>query len=431
MRGTRRAIGLAAVSAAARTPAFIIPVVIAAVFGASRQTDAYFIAYSAVLFLGGTLAQGLEQAVVPFAAKEIHWRPGLARRYLDRAARWASLAASAAWLVGVPLFALAAGALARWEVLGFAVLFTPLALAWCGAAVYSGALVSQWKIATATGSLLWRGLGAAIGVALIPLGGGLSGVALGLGVGEVCRVWWLRSRLFTAVELGGPGEPERLKTLSMAAGAQIAASAAIAGAPVIERMLAVGLGPGAVSHLEYASRLLIIPGVLFDGALAPLLLARWTETITRSGSTPSRRAVLRSVGRGVGLAAGCGAALAVSAGPLVHLLLGHGRFGTADEVAVASLLRVLSIAFVATMGALLLERYYLAAVRNRALAALSLARAGVRVATVVLLLPSLGLLAFGVGYAFADWLYLLALVALLRPSSVAFAPARDPEMGET
>ena len=58
--------------------------------------------------------------------------------------------------------------------------------------------------------------------------------------------------------------------------------AGIAGtlAPVIEKLLAVRLGPGSASHLEYATRVLIIPAVLFDGALAPLLLSRWSRAVT-------------------------------------------------------------------------------------------------------------------------------------------------------
>jgi len=431
MRRVRRALVLAAVSAAARTPAFIIPVLIATVFGASSTTDAYFVAYSAVLFLGGTLAQGLEQAVVPFAAKELHARPGRARAYLDRAAFLTGKASSVVWLVGVPLFALAVGAGLRNAVLGFAVLFTPLALGWCVASVYSGGLVSQWKIATATGSLLWRGLGALMGACLIPLGAGLSAVAVGLGMGELTRAWWLRSRLFAIASPADTGAVESVRPLALAAGAQIAASAAIAVAPVVERMLAVRLGPGAVSHLEYGARLLIIPGVLFDGALAPLLLAHWTEVLTKAKSVPSPRAVLWIVARGLGLATACGGLLALTASPLVHVLLGHGRFGVADEVAVASLLRVLCIGFLATMSALLLERFYLAAVRNRVLAVLSVLRATVRLATVILFLPSLGLLAFGVGYAVADWLYLISLVVLLRPAEVTVAPAPTPEARNT
>lgn len=422
----RRTAGLALVSAIARLPAFLIPVLIASVFGAGPETDAYFLAYSAVLFLGGTIAQGTEQAIVPFAAREISRADGAPRRYLDFAARRAAQVGGVAWVVGIPLLTLAAAGHLRMAVVRYALLFTPLAIAWCAAAVFAGALVSQWRIALATGSMLWRGAGAMVGLGAAQLGGGLSAVAAGLGLGEVGRAWWMRRRLGSEIIDSTAGSPASLHDLGRAAFAQATASAAIGVTPVVERLLAVSLGAGAVSHLEYAVRLLIVPAVLFDGALAPLLLVRWTRHITREGTAPLSRDVLRSVGRGMALAAGLAALVVLFAPFFVSLLLEHGRFGSADAMVVVSVLRVLAIGFVATMGALLLERLFLASARNRVLAALSVGRAALRLSAVVTLLPSRGILAFGFGYVIADWAYLLALIVLLRtPAIVGATPVRS------
>jgi hypothetical protein len=77
-------------------------------------------------------------------------------------------------------------------------------------------------------------------------------------------------------------------------------------------------------------------------------------------------------------------------------------------------LQALSIAYVANMGASLVERRYLALTRNRTLAALSVGRATLRLLTVWLLLQSKGLLAFPIGFAVSEWTYLLILVLLMR-----------------
>ena len=61
----RRTAWLTTASVTGRLPGFLIPVLVAAVFGAGSQTDAYFLAYSAVLLLGGTLAQSVEVSIVP------------------------------------------------------------------------------------------------------------------------------------------------------------------------------------------------------------------------------------------------------------------------------------------------------------------------------------------------------------------------------
>ena len=424
MASARRALYLALVSAVARAPAFLIPILIAAIFGSGQRTDAYFIAYSAVLFLGGTLGQGVEQAIVPFAAREIHRSDGSAGRYLDAAARRSTAAGLVAWLVCLPiLVGLAAPAL-RPLIVEYALRFTPLALAWCAAAAFSGALVSQSRIARATGSMLWRGAGALVGVALVPLGGGLGAVALGLGAGEVSRAWWLRRALARELPSHPAAHPESLHGLARAASAQAGASAAIGAAPLVERLLAATLGVGAVSHLEYAMRLFSVAGVLFDGALVPLILARWTSQITTTGVAPSRREVLRVLGKGLGLAAGIAGVLALFAPRVVQLVLEHGRFTPADAVAVARVLQALSIAYVANMGASLLERYYIALMRNRTLATLSVGRAAVRLLTVWLLLRREGLLAFPIGFAVSDGAYLLTLVLLMTKARGAGGVSR-------
>ena len=85
-------------------------------------------------------------------------------------------------------------------------------------------------------------------------------------------------------------------------------------------------------------------------------------------------------------------------------------------VAVSGLLRILAVGFIANVGSLLLERAYLAASRNRALAVLAVARAGVRLIVVLTLLRG-GLVAFGVGFVVAEWLYFLGLLAFLRSGS--------------
>jgi putative peptidoglycan lipid II flippase len=427
----RRAIVLAFVSAIARVPAFLIPIVIAALFGAGRETDAYFLAYSAILLLGGTVAQGSEQAVVPFAAQEIARAGAAPRHYLDVAARRLAISGLLLWIVGLPLLGLIAGADIRASVIRYGLYLLPLAAGWCGAAVFGGALVSQWRIGTATGSMLWRGAGALVGLSLVAIGGGLPGIAVGLSLGEVLRVWWLRNRLWQVVPESPGGVSAPHGPLWRAAAAQAAASAAIGLTPVVERLLAVGVGAGAVSHLEYAVRLLIVPAVFFDGALAPLLLAKWTSQIARTREAPATRGVLRAVGRGVLLAGACSVLLVLFAPLVVRVLLAHGRFGSADTVVVVSLLRVFAVGFVATMGALLLERLFLAATRNRLLASLSVGRAVVRLGTVVALLPTRGILAFAWGYVVADWLYLFTLIALIRARVVVQSASSQPRLEET
>jgi len=182
--------------------------------------------------------------------------------------------------------------------------------------------------------------------------------------------------------------------------------------PVVERLLSQSIAPGAISHLEYATRLLVVPTVIFDGALAPSLLAEWTGAIA-GGTQPTGASILAHLRRGVTLAAVCALPLFVFAPQYVVILLQHGRFTAADAVAVSALLRVLGVGFVGSMGAMLLERLYLAQAANRTLAVLAFVRGGTRLGIAVAFLASRRLLAFGIGYAVAEWIYFILLVVIV------------------
>lgn len=398
-----RALYLAFISAVARVPGFLIPLLIAAVFGAGQETDAYFLAYGAVFLTGGTLAQGIESAIVHFSSSARH-----TQGFEDRAARTIWWIAILIWILVVPLVTIAAPSHLRSKVIGFSLLLTPLAVLWPLCAAYSGGLIARWHIGKASGSMLWRGLGALAGLGAALLGGGLIAVAAGLAVGELVRLVWLRTTLVRLFPPDGEGSAH-IPGFGAAASAQVLAGATGATAPFAERILATTLGSGGVSLLEYAARLLVVPAVLFEGGLAPLLLARWSHDLA-TGRPPARRDVMRAVGKGVLLATAIAALIALTAPLVVGLLLSRSGMAPADVTAVADLLRLFSIGFVATMGALLLERLYLAHAKNRRLAFLALMRVAVRLAVVIAALSSLGLNAFATGYAVAEWIYFVALI---------------------
>ena len=425
--GFRHTAWLTTASVTGRIPGFLIPVLVAAVFGAGSQTDAYFLAYSAVLLVGGTLAQGVEVSIVPYAARELLQSGEAARRFLTSTALRLSVVAAGLWVVVVPVVAIVAGAALRWRVAVFAASFTPLVLLWSAASVHAGALVAERDIAAATGSMLCRGLGGLLGLALAPAGGGLWSVGLGLGFGELCRTVWLRRRVLARARAPIIVQTVPAVPFRHAVAATIAAGVVLTLVPVVEKLLALRLGPGAASHLEYATRVLMIPAVVFDGALAPQLLSGWSRRVVTQGRAPSRQEIWAAVRRGVLLAGVLAVLLAVFAPQLVAVLLRRGRFTAADAASVSALLRVLAIGFVGSMGVLLTAQAYFATSRNRLLAVVTVLRGGVRVAVAVALLPSLRLLAFGVGFAVAEW---CCFAALLLGSRAATAPVLATERVE-
>ena len=412
----RRSIWLVLVSAAGRAPGFLIPVLIASFFGAGSDTDAYFLAYGTVLLVGGTLAQGIELSIVPFAARELRQSTASAKAFLTKTAVNLSLVAALLWLVVAPIVIASANSAVRSHVLVYAAWLTPFVLLMSAASVHGGALVAEHDIAASTGSVAWRGAGGLLGL----LAGGATHhlwiVGLGLGAGELARVVWLRRRVLgKARELTAP-ETEPTAHFPRAALGIVTAGFLLGAVPVIEKLIALRLGPGAASDLEYASRLIVVPAVVFDGSLAPQLLAGWSERLVVHGRVPSRGDVWRAVLPGLGIAA-AGAVLIVLLAPLlVTVVLHHGRFAAQDAVLVSRLLRLLAIGFIGSMGSLLACQAYFATSRSTLFAALTFCRGALRVSVGLALLSSVGLMAFGYGFAVAEWCFFFSLIAAFRPT---------------
>ena len=419
-RELNRAARLSIISALARAPGFLVPVLIAATFGAGRETDAYFIAYAAALVVGGTISQGVEVAIVPFSAREISARGRGAIGFVDRGALGTGSVALLIWGAAIAASYLVVRSDLRQAATSFGLSFAPLVLAWCASSAYSGTLIARDAIGVATGTSILRGAGGVIALVAAPRGMGLTAVALGLGVGEVARTWWMRRTLMRRlVDSGGGGTAS--VGFAKAAFAQVTAVAIGGTAPLGERVLATTLGAGGVSHLEYAARLLIVPQLVFDGALSPILLSRWSREIAARGHGPTRREVVKEVLEGMGVALVLGAALALTAPFWVRLILRHGHFSDVDAAEVGDLLRLLSIGFVFSMGAVLLERYFMAAARNRTLAMLSVLRVLTRLGVAFAFITHLGLRAFACGFAGGELVYLLTLTGALwrRPSDLS------------
>ena len=161
---------LAAISALAKGPGFLLPIVVAAFFGAGRTTDEYFLAYAALLFVGGSTGQALEAAVVPFAAVALREGATYARARIGRFATrgvTVGLVAAAVGIVALWLGMSASAAMheSRRPALLHYALLTPAIIVWVVSGVYSGALVAALQFERSAVANAFRGLGALAGAA--------------------------------------------------------------------------------------------------------------------------------------------------------------------------------------------------------------------------------------------------------------------------
>ena len=425
-----RIVRLAAISSLAKGPGFLIPVVIAAFFGAGPVTDAYFLAYGGVLLVGGTIGQPLEAVVVPFAAHALALGRKASDRFMSSVFRHG---------IAVGLGASALGALVVWgalrlsapqgvsagDVLVFYLLLAPAAVAWCVAGLYSGALVAGWHLEIGAIGYGFRGIGALLGAIAGILLGHLWPVAMGVSVGEWSRVWWLGHHWGSALSVmpqGAEGSPER--GLLRAAASQMTAQGLSATAQFVERFIVASIAVAAVSRLEYANRLLMVAAVAFDGGVAPWLLAKWSDTRVRSVLRSDWTTVYQPITLAV-MGAAVIAMLIVAAAPfIVAVVLHHGAFTDADAAVVAQLLRWYALGYVFNMSALCVERLLLARAHNRTLAVLAGARAALRISAVLILVSRIGILALPIGFLLTEALYFAALLVVSRrDTSFRVAPS--------
>jgi len=420
---------LAAISALAKGPGFLLPIVVAAFFGAGPTTDQYFLAYAALLFVGGSVGQALEASVVPFAATALREGAMQARERVGRFAIGAAATGAGAAVLGVVALYLGMSAsptmhdARRAASLHYALL-TPAVVGWAVSGVYSGALIAALQFERSAVANAFRGLGALTGAAVAVVTRNLYFLPLGLSAGELLRVLWLHASWRRAVDAGaGPvGDGSRAAPLGdfhHAATAQIAAQGLLAATPLIERLVAGAMVVAAISRLEYAYRLLMVCSVLFDGGIAPWLLARWSRMRSIGRFDATWHQVVRSIGYAAAISGAIGLLLAIFAPLVVSIVLLHGRFTVGDAGVVTSLVRWYSVGFVANMTVLCAERALLATARNRRFLELGVIRASVRTAIVFLFAAAMGLHVFPLAFALSELVYLISVLLQFRAEQPA------------
>lgn len=431
MRGTRagrrgaltRVLRVTALSALAKGSGFLVPIVVAAGFGAGVVTDSYFLAYAAVLLAGQSVGSALENSTVPDAARALQAGRTAAARRLDELARRALGWGAVSTLGGVVALAvgLTVAAPAGVEPIRVFVLYallSPIPVAMCVSGTYSGALVAAGKLELSVVSNGLRGVGALTGAVVASFAGSLWPLAIGICLGELARTTWLRTHWRRAVARLEPGETPAQPASNRAALRQVVAQLLVASGPLIERFLIAGIGAAAVSRVEYASRLLWVAAVVFDGGIGPYLLSRWATQRAAGTLRADWAHVFRPLAAVAALAAAVGLGMVLCAPLIVSILLDRGAFTAEDTAIVTGLLRWYGVGFVFSMVAGCCERLLLACGDSRRFLRLSAVRVTVRVTVILLALTPLGLVAAPCGYLIAEIVHaslLLLTISIAGP----------------
>ncbi len=348
----------------AQIPAFFVPAVIAATFGATAATDTFFLAFAVASFVVNSV-NGATQAAVPFLVPR-------GQRLLRRGT-WLLVATAVALLLVALL--VAGPVLERWSGLdavqrgGVAALLVAL-----GPFVVLSTVSAMWAAATnARGDYLvaaWaQGARSVAVVGLVLVVGrslGVWGLVLAFVAAELARAVMLWAKLHNPAP-PGPAEDSAVNASALGRSlmAQVAGSAVLGAVPIIDRAMASSLGPGSVSVLEYAERLWQVPLSLAMTGFTVVSLTEWSRGAQPGSPGHMVRQQAAAIARVFFLTSlpFC-LAFALFREPITRLLFGYGAFPDTELPRLAATLTALLAGVPVYLVGLVYSRVFLAAGRS-------------------------------------------------------------------
>jgi len=290
-------------STVGKAAGFLIPFFIAAWFGVSSETDAFFFAYGLILFLSGIFAPVVESVIVPYIAE--------ARTNNEDVGKFVG---NILCVSGVGLLALAIlfilvikpvlSVITRFDgqtlelVHRLLIETAPLIIFLTWTSVLAGTLNTYKKFAFPAVSPAFR---AAVNLTIIFALRSLYGVhsiALGYVVGEIARLIILfiivkKLNLFKLCLSFRVGA--KLGRFFKTASYQIIGMVAMGLAPFIDKIMASWLGTGSISVLHYAHILYIIVVTFLNTGLMVTLLSHWSGRYNEEGIRKLKKDVNKTI----------------------------------------------------------------------------------------------------------------------------------------
>ena len=322
-------------STAGKAVGFLIPFFIAAWFGVTGETDAFFFAYGLVVFLTQIFASVVESIIVPFIAEIKANNEAEIKTFLGSTLMLATgglaLLGIVFLIVAKPLLTVVTRFPPESIELTFLLLAetVPLLVLLVGTSLLSGALNAYrlfWLPAT---SPAFRALLTLFVIYLFKDKIGVHSIAAGYVVGEGFRFLILSRELFRrgilSFKISNVLNPKLLEFLKITS-YQVIGMVAIAFNPIVDKTMASWLGPGYVSILEYADRLYQIPMNLISQGLFVVLLSHWSDDFYQGNEGVFKSRVINTamaIGGGVVLLS---LTFILLRYPLVNLVYGYGKF---------------------------------------------------------------------------------------------------------
>jgi putative peptidoglycan lipid II flippase len=377
---------------------------IAAEFGATVSTDAFFLALTIpMLFIGPVLATA-SATLIPALTECRVKRPERVGAIVGSALVWAvATSGAAAVIIGLlaPVgLAATSRALTREMqalVLRDIVLLLPFLVSQVAATVLSMASNAAGCFWLPPSAAIVRQV-ATIG-AIVALSGPMGVLALpvGLTLGSIAQLMCLAAfwrQAATPLRIGWQLDPELRRSLRLAVPLLLGTALLHLGI-VAFRFLAASLPPGSVTSLDYATRIYTAIGDLVGSGVLLVTLTDWAAIHARGDIEELQRRVRRTVTLTLFALVPVVVALYAAREPLIGLWLGRTEMDAALRDATAVTLGYLALGLPLEMVGRIYSQLLVVRRAPWILAAIAAVRVGVTVALATRLSPSLGVPGFG------------------------------------
>jgi len=264
---------------------FLIPFFIAAWFGVSAETDAFFFAYGIILFFAGIFAPVVESVVVPYIA-EIRANNEDASEFVSGIISLTGIGLSLLLILFLLFIRPLLSLITRFDLktlnLIYLLLFeiSPLPILLIWTSVLAGTLNAYKKFSFPALSPSFRAIINLILIFLLKDRWGVHSIVIGYLAGEIVRlltliylckrILCLRIKFYFQLT-------SKLKDFFIKGFYQVIGMVGVGLNPVTDKIMASWLGAGSVSILHYADRLYMIPVTFATTGLMVTILSYWSE----------------------------------------------------------------------------------------------------------------------------------------------------------
>jgi len=364
------------VGAAGRFSSFLVPFFIAAWFGLSDSTDAFFFSYGLIISLTNIFAIVIESTIVPFVVEARARDMQSAARFVADMVKTGVVGVAAITAVLLLFGHYAIRLVTSFDNSGVALAYTlflegavVLSL-WTATSVLSGAFNAVQRYSLPAISPAIRSSLILLITFFLKQELGVHAIMLGFVVGEIVRLVllaWVGHRLnVLSFTLGNPLSVH-VRNFLRTAGWLVIGFSVLNLNPVVDRAMASFIGTGSVSILDYAEKAFSIPVALMSFGFLTVLLSKWSNELHLQDPKDVKATVLKTAGVTTMVSTVIGLLCFLFREQLIGLAYGRGAFDLSSVPLVADVFGAYMIGFGPFMGGLVFTRFHLAKKNTRLL----------------------------------------------------------------